>query len=390
MSILKRLQSGLSLVEVMIAMAIGSVITVGVVQLFVANSETHRLMMGQSRMQESARFALDFMSRSIQQAGYRGCFSKNEIINTPITPPDNLPYEVDIRFGIQGFDASGVNLWSPALTMLPQTTAGGADTNVYYQSIEAGFQPALTAAGRGAGTGIDIAAVVSGTDVLTLRGLDQQDEEARVNALLGANDPVVVNDPPDGLDIMQDEMAVIHDCEKATIFRVTSISAPAGGLITIGHTTGNTGNLRNWFNTLAVKNSFNIDASVTAVQSDTYFIAPGAGENAQGSTPLSLWRKSGITAPVELVEGVEDLQVLYGISTDGDNTPNQYVVANFVTNWKEVTTIRVTVVVNSIDDVGGTSTPTHGCAIQECIPDEAYDGLVRRAFTQTIKLRNTS
>ena len=66
-------QQGLSLVEVMIAITLGSVLTVGIVQLFVANSETHRLMMGQSRMQESARFAFDFMGRSLQRAGYRGC-----------------------------------------------------------------------------------------------------------------------------------------------------------------------------------------------------------------------------------------------------------------------------------------------------------------------------
>ena len=54
------LQRGLSLVELMISLTVGSVITAGIVQLFSANSDTHRVMMGQSRIQESARFALDF------------------------------------------------------------------------------------------------------------------------------------------------------------------------------------------------------------------------------------------------------------------------------------------------------------------------------------------
>jgi type IV pilus assembly protein PilW len=382
-------QKGLSLVEVMIAMAIGSVITVGTVQLFVANSETHRLMLGQSRMQESARFSLDFIARSIRQAGYRGCFSNNEALSTTIDPADNLPYEFDLRFGVQGFDSSGVGLWSPALTALPQTTSGGVDTNLYYQLLDGAPAAVLTARNEGAGNGIDIDAVLPGTDVLTLRTMRHEDTEARLDLLLGATDDIVVNDPPGGMNLAIDDMAVIHDCEKATIFRVTSISTSAG-LSTIGHDTGDTDDARNSFNTLALKNSFDTDAAVTSIESVTYFVAPGLGQNAQGNTPLSLWRKNGLTAPIELVEGVEDLQILYGVSTDDDNTPNQYVVANAVSDWKDVTTIRITVVVNSVDDTGGTSPPTQTCAVQTCFTGETYDGLMRRAFTQTIKLRNTS
>ncbi|MFP6809273.1 MAG: PilW family protein [Pseudomonadales bacterium] len=379
-------QRGLSLIEVMIALALGSVITVGVVQLFVANSETHRLMMGQSRMQESARFSLDFIGRSIRQAGYRGCFSSNDDLpNTFVVDPliDKPPYEYDLQFGVQGFDGTLLG-WNPGLDILPQTTSAGVDTNVYSSLV-------LVAADstQGAGNGIDIAAIVPGTDVITLRNMDQQDIEARLNDLLGATAPIVVNQPSGGLNLLVDHLAVIHDCEKAMIFRVTSIST-SGGLTTIGHDTGDTDDFKNDFFTLAVKNSFFKDASVTAIESHTYYIAPGLGENSQGDTPLSLWRKSNLFAPIELVEGVEDLQILYGVSTDGNATPNLYIAASPGLNWKQVTTIRITVIVNSIDDVGGTSTTTHGCGVHECVPGENFDGLIRKAFTQTIKLRNTS
>ena len=111
--------------------------------------------------------------------------------------------------------------------------------------------------------------------------------------------------------------------------------------------------------------------------------------NNVGNNPLSLWRKSGLEAPVELIEGVEDLQLLYGVDTDEDRVPNQYVQANFVPSWQNVVTVRVTIVVNSIDNVGSTSVPTHGCAIQDCVTDEVFDGLIRRSFTQTIQMRNS-
>lgn len=69
-----------------------------------------------------------------------------------------------------------------------------------------------------------------------------------------------------------------------------------------------------------------------------------------------------------------------------------------------VVTVRVTVIANTIDDVGGSSATSHGCGIQNCAytlvggalsayngnPNDANgrDGLIRRAFTQTFMLRN--
>lgn len=373
-------QKGLSLVELMISLAIGSIITVGIVQLFTANSDTYSVMMGQSRMQESARFALGFITRDIQKAGYRGCFSNNEQFYWTILDPNDLPYEFDMRFGVQGYEATGVDLWSPSLAELP-STIGAANSNVFVN-----------------GTGIDTGEIVSGTDVITLRNLMQYDSDIRLSQDMSTSrEPIQIVAPTDGvagLGFNALDLAVIHDCEKATVFHVTAIdtgtNAPA---ITLEHTLDPVDVWRNSFQTLAIKNTFESDAEVSAIETHTYYVAPGIGQNSSGDTPLSLWRKTGTSVPVELVEGIENLQVLYGVSTDGDATPNQYLFANQIADWKDVTTIRVTVVANTVDDVGGTSTPTHTCDVQTCLEGETtngVDGLMRRAFTQTVMLRNSS
>lgn len=377
---LKMFQKGLSLVELMISLVIGSVIMVGIVQLFSANSDTYSVMIGQSRMQESARFALDFISRDIRKAGYSGCFSSNEQLYFTIADEADLPYEFDLRNGIQGYDASGVNLWSPNLDKLPKTI-GATNTNVFV-----------------AGTGIDTEQILSGTDILTLRNMRQQDIENRLAVKMDTSqDPIRVVVPTDGvagLGFEELDMALIHDCEKATVFHVTGIDTTTNpGEITVFHTQDPVDAWRNSFMTLALKNSFNDDAAVSGIETNTYFIAPGAGQNSSGDTPVSLWRKAGTSKPVELVEGVEDLQIRFGVSTDGDRVPNQYVLANEVISWTDVTTVRVTVVANTIDDVGGSSPPTHTCDIQTCLPGEptnGIDGLMRRTFTQTVMLRNSS
>ena len=385
---------GFSLVELMIAMALGTVVTTGVVQLFVANSETHSLLVGQSRMQESARFALDFIGRQVRQAGYRGCFSSNDDLHTTIDPASNIPYEFDLRFGIEGYEATGASTWNPVLTALPNT---GSAASVFSTSY-----------GYGTGSGIDLDTVVSGTDLVTFRHLSQVDARiggyndgaVQLGDMPTSTEPVVVGILAGWSEFDLDHVVMVHDCEKATIFRVTTANgwarngdnspgpAPANADFTIGHDLDDVDATRNSVLRLALMNTFGVDGAVSAIESHTFFIAPGEGVNNAGNNPLSLWRKSTLEPPIELVEGVENLQILYGVDTDNDQVPNQYLQANLVANWLLVVTVRVTVVVNSVDDVGSTSTPTLTCDVQDCIDGEDYDGLIRRAFSQTIQLRN--
>ena len=371
----RRRQTGFSLVELMISLALSAVLTVGIIQLFSANSDSYNLLQGQSRMQESARFAMSFIGRAVRVAGYRGCFSDILALNMTMDS-NNMPYEYDVRKAIQGFNAAGGANWSPSINILP-TTTGGSDTNVYGQVASK------------VGNGIDTSQIVQGTDILTTRNMST-DEARLTQSMPTSTEDIVVATPANGFTFGVDHFAMIEDCEKATVFRVTDMQAdtPTAGQTTIGHDISDTDAYRNTVTKLAIVNTFQDDAGVAGIESYTFFIAPGQGYNNAGDKPLSLWRKSGLDAPVELVEGVEDMQILYGVDTDEDNTPNNYETANQVVDWSKVKTVRVSLVVNSVDDVGGTTTPTHGCTIQDCIDGESYDGLIRRTFTQTFEIRN--
>ncbi|MEM7363080.1 MAG: PilW family protein [Pseudomonadota bacterium] len=379
MSIRHSRQRGFSLVELMISLTLGSILTAAIVQLFVANADTYNMLQGQSRMQESARFALNFIGRSVRKAGYRGCFSSNAQLNTTINPADNLPYEFDLRTGVAGYNYDTItSAWVPVLDDLP-ATVGGTDTNVF-----------STPAGGGVGNGIDTSAIAEGTDVLTLRNMSLRDYRLADDMSSSALDPAIATSD---FEFEEDHLVMIHDCEKATIFRITSMNGdtPSAGETSLSHDIADTDATRNNTQLLAIVNSFQQDAAISAIETNIYYIAPGTGVNESGNTPLSLWRKAGMNAPTELVEGIESLQVLYGVDTADDGTaPNHYLSADEVADWTAVETIRVSVVVNSIDDVGGTSTPTLGCTVQDCIAGQSFDGLIRRTFTQTFQLRNQS
>ncbi len=89
----------------------------------------------------------------------------------------------------------------------------------------------------------------------------------------------------------------------------------------------------------------------------------------------------------ELVNNVQSMIILYGIDTDADGSANRYVRANNVTNMATVVSVRVSLLMQSLEDKlttkpqpyifnGATVTPT--------------DYRVRRVYTATVSLRNRS
>lgn len=64
-------QTGLSLVELMLAMAVGLLLMTFVVQAFVANKATNRFNEGLSETQESGRYGIDLLRGDIRMSGYR-------------------------------------------------------------------------------------------------------------------------------------------------------------------------------------------------------------------------------------------------------------------------------------------------------------------------------
>lgn len=63
-------QSGLSLLEMMIALSLGLLLAMGIGTLFVGSNQTNRVQDDNARIQEAGRFALEIIGRSVRRAGY--------------------------------------------------------------------------------------------------------------------------------------------------------------------------------------------------------------------------------------------------------------------------------------------------------------------------------
>ena len=76
----------------------------------------------------------------------------------------------------------------------------------------------------------------------------------------------------------------------------------------------------------------------------------------------------------ELVEGIENMQILYGEDTNGDNTPDHYVAVGGVGDMERVVSVRVALTARTLD--------------ANLDPAANDDGRLRHTFQSTITLRN--
>jgi type IV pilus assembly protein PilW len=364
---------GFSMIELLLALALGVVVVAGIVQLFIGNSQTYSLLTGQSRLQENGRFALDFIERSVRSAGFMGCAPERVnmvrgLRGVGLIDNWQILFDYDMTRFIEGVEGDGG--FDPGLAVLPTTSAMNVDSaNV--DTVKAN-------------SGIDPAVVEADTDVLVVR---QVEGGARLLQTLQPLGNPVVRAPGGDPGFGVNDVVMVSDCEQGAVFRVTGMNV-AGNQATLLHATGNTGDFfengeqiesptgQIDYTLSYLGRSYGEEAVIGEVVSTTFFVADSIGTNNAGDTPLSLWRRTGAAQPVELIQGIEDLDVLYGIDTtpnDGVSDVNQYVTFPNVPDVDQIVAVRVSVTANSIDVVANQG-----------------DGVLRQTFTQTILVRNAN
>ncbi len=132
-------------------------------------------------------------------------------------------------------------------------------------------------------------------------------------------------------------------------------------------------------------------SSIHEVNIHVYYIRPYA--TVAGDGIPTLVRSTLISGPTmveqPLVEGIENMQVSYGIdtTTPGDYVVDRYVTANNVTNWAQVTSVRIEFLVRT-PSIEGTYTNNSSYTLGDITIPAANDRFRRGLFSTTIMLRN--
>jgi type IV pilus assembly protein PilW len=352
--------SGFSVVELMVALTLSLVLMAGALSILYSSKLTSKQNDRMARVQEAGRMAMEILMQDGRAAGFMGCVRPLQTgqFNNGLTSATSLLW--NLGQATNGFHSSGAT-WIPALdATIPAS-------------------PTLT----------------QKSDVLVLRAARPNAPVFRTNATFGVGADIPI-DLVAGTTLATPATAIISDCRGEAVFSVTAFTS-AGTTGTLSHDTSGSGSDPVNGST-SLPRAFDKGAQIVPVSTQIYYVAscpasPATTACTSGATPPALWLLDGsrpASPPQELIRGVDAMQVRYGVDTDGDLLANSYTTADLVSNWGQVVSVNVWLLVRSVDDspTEARNTTYTLSPNNSSVSYNFTDGRQRSIFTTTITLRN--
>lgn len=355
---------GLSLVELLISITLGLVLMAGVLQMFAGSKVTFATQQGVARVQETGRQVIEFLSKDIRMAGYSGCATRrsNAIDSTLFA---DKSYSTNMAQAIQGYIAKGTGLGSlPADSPVKLTQSAPTDVVAVPNSD------------------LLVLTVSSESDVVITKTNDSATLFANITNTVvgGCGGSNMISGLCDG------DVVAVSDCEYTRIFQITHLSDTAGSLHINHAANGTLGNtISSWQPDKNSLESFPPGSYIQKIGRVTYFI--GINPTTKRSSLYQV--ANGVTT--ELVEGVEDMRLQYGIDTNTGNSAAQivadtYRTADQITDWNTVLSVRIQLLVQSADNV---LPETRKIVFNgETKTYDKKDKKLRQVFVSTVGIRN--
>jgi type IV pilus assembly protein PilW len=382
---------GFSLVELMVALALGLLLTTAMIYVYVSSKTAFSRQQQMSSLQQSVRIAFEYLASDTRMVGHMGCFTglatvSNNDFNTPLS---TTALASNYALGVEGYEY--VNTATDAYTMTADVPANVTATANWQTNTAAapGINtiPATTIGGAATGDGL-----TPGSDVLVIRTVAGRPVRLSADTTSNATTLSVENlstgKCSDGSDKLAGFCANSHgliaSCTRARVFQVSS---KAGQTLTMTNALASAGapGADPIYRTAA--------SEVFPLQTIVYYV-----KQASNGTTTSLYRRifDGTVAAgteQELIEGVENLQLRYGIDTtvpDADGIVDSYVNANAVTDWNRVVAVRMGLLIRSTQSAEAGMTfkadgIVNGVTLTYPTTGGKYD---RRVFTTTVAARN--
>lgn len=391
---------GLTLIEVLIAMAIGLLLLSGAISLFANNKRVFKENNQMGRLQENARFAIELMISDIRRAGFMGCHHDIDQVNNQLSGigSDSLyafmiPGATPVSLAVEGLD-SGDTSWRPSGNSTDIITIGTA-----------------------------IGERVNNTDAITVRYFsgehwdvvednDGDPADGIDGFMANVTSPLFISTVADhpaagdvGNNLAQGELLAVTDCGGADIFQLTeactSLQSPACtsgmpngrviGSTAAGVVPGST----------SLSRIYAEGSRVRRYHAVRYYIGNGnyggpslyrqvARNDNTNSSGLPKTPEIVIEGQ-ELIEGIENMQIMYAVDTNDDGVPDSYSDAASVgggAQWNNVVAVKIALLLRSIDQEFADDIDTSSYNLLGNNVNPADLRVRRRVFTTTVQLRN--
>jgi len=325
-------QRGLTLVELMVALTLGLVVTSAILAVYLNTTRGHAQNERYAWMQENARFALKALSDDIGMVDFWGKVISTDVITTALAPPVG-DCAVDINI-YDGDDALMVNNYhaGPALTQ---------------------FAPCATITAN----------LKASTDILVLK---------RVEGSPTASTFIDVTDVDADTNTTETLTIGAADLENGTVYLRSNATTAS------------------FINNAAPGNPPALGQSDWAYAPRVYFVRDYYETVGDGIPALCRLEIVGLGLGNTrcIAEGVEDLHVQFGIDTDNDGVANQYTAVPTLAQMETTVSARLYLLMRSTEaDPIYTNGNTYnlGDVAIAAFNDQFY----RVVYSTTIALRNS-
>ena len=358
MNISNRSQQGFSLLELIISIGLGVFLLAGAVGVFVSSKTTYRLNDEISWIQENGRYALYLLNEDIRMAGYFGCSGS----------------VVDAGTGVSINFRSTLN-----------STGGFADSVIQRDAID-GFD------GGDVDDDFPIYRSLSNlpdSDVITLRGTDSSIGSFSISAHAPGSATITIGNH----NFEEGDVIVVSDstCNDSVVTQISSensnqVNHNTGGGVSPGNCSSFLGGPVNAGGCPTNSVNFN-GGSIDRYIAHAYYVQ----DSPTGMPTLYRreLRSSGLVDQ-EIVQGVENIQFLYGVDGDGDGIPERYLNATQIgapgdPDWGNVISVRTQLLLRSVAEA---STEPRDFRFAGQLISNSSDRYIRQEFVMTTKLRN--
>lgn len=313
--------AGFSLIELIVAMALGLILTLGVVQIFLGSKQTYRLTDGISRLQEDMRFALGRFQYEGRMAGHTGCLVGDPASDLNSGHPDYFPYAYDGR-AVVGWEADGTGPEDTFAIHAPEASTGWS--NQVYRDLPADL----------------LGLVVPGSDVFIINSTNPT--KIRLNASSAGSASLGTST---ATNVAQNSIVLVvaGDCSGGEIFQKANQHTGNGFTKSVRTSPGNLSPL--------FRGNYDAEAQVYQYTSTAFYV----GEDGTGGTALFMDRldPADPSGAVTLVEGIENMQVLYGLANSARTQADSYLPASQLAgnDWAEVVSIRIALLMHTEEQV---------------------------------------
>lgn len=329
-------QKGLTIVELLIASALGLIIILGVMQIFRSNVRAFTLAESSSRVQENGRYAIDFLTTALRAAGNFGCVPSYAIQNGNVQQHVGRLPAVQAELGIS------------VASILPATLDGAPVVDWVPRSDEL----------------VVLSTVGDGIPVQSVRVNNEAQREFSLNMTGIAQSGIDAGD-----------LLLVGTCEVADIF-IAAGDDNAQNLTVVADATG------------GVRDNYSINNTpihLYPLQRQRFHV------NADGVLMCDGCQGRG-SVDLPIVDGIESLQFLYGVDIDSDFIPDLYAPYSTLNNAQQnnIVAVQLSVLTNVLgqNNQAVTTEPQPFVFMGQRFQPPAADRRLRRAFETTVTLRN--